>query len=321
MSLHSALIKLQAAVALLVLLCATPLLLLAALVAKICESFYTFIVQSKTSVKGEVALVTGGAHGLGRAMSLELAKMGCHMAIVDIDLQGAEETVKQISETFTVKAKAYKVNVANYTELNNLKSNIVNDLGPVTILVNNAGILLLNNSVEPDPNDVQRMIDVNLTSHFWTKSVFLPTMKLLRKGHIVTISSLSSIFSLPYNSPYSASKSGVSGHMKALRLELAFERQHNIHVCTVMPSFLQTNDEITEIAKNVRFNDFYPLISGPAAARRIVQGMLRGEREIILPGIASIMYRALALLPVSWQDNLFLLIANKQIHQFYKLRI
>lgn len=70
--------------------------------------------------------------------------------------------------------------MANYTEVNELKSNVVNDLGPVTILVNNAGILLLNNSVEPEPNDVQRMIDVNLTSHFWVSLYLLSSMYVMQ---------------------------------------------------------------------------------------------------------------------------------------------
>lgn len=70
--------------------------------------------------------------------------------------------------------------MANYTEVNELKSNVVNDLGPVTILVNNAGILLLNNSVQPEPNDVQRMIDVNLTSHFWVSLYLLSSMYVMQ---------------------------------------------------------------------------------------------------------------------------------------------
>lgn len=96
---------------------------------------------------------------------------------------------------------------------------------------------------------------------------------------------------LPYNSVYSASKFGVTGHMRALRLELAYERRENIHVCAVMPWFLQTNDDVCELDKSVNFSDFYPLISGADAARRIVQGIQNGEREIILPEFTSIVYR------------------------------
>jgi len=57
--------------------------------------------------------------------------------------------------------------VTSFTEISNLETNVARDLGPVTILINNAGILMLHNSLDPSPEDVKRMIDVNLTSHFW----------------------------------------------------------------------------------------------------------------------------------------------------------
>ncbi|XP_051862832.1 17-beta-hydroxysteroid dehydrogenase 13-like [Drosophila albomicans] len=154
------------------------------------------------------------------------------------------------------------------------------------------------------------MIDVNLTSHFWTKIVFLPTMKRLRKGNIVTISSVACLFPLAYHTPYTATKCGATGHMKALQLELAVEKQHDIHVTTVMPMFLDTNDEVSDLVNASKVNRQYPLIKGKTAARRIVKGMLAGEREIKIPFIADIVYRILNLLPLSWQERFVLLFAS-----------
>ncbi|KAH8310762.1 hypothetical protein KR044_002916 [Drosophila immigrans] len=288
-----------------------PLLLFVAVLTKIYECFTT---KPSKGIVGEVAVVTGAAHGLGRAIALELAKIGCHIAVVDIDIEGAEETVRKIHEISEVKAKAYKVNVASFGEVTDLRENVERDLGLVTILINNAGILLLRNSLNPEPQDVQRMIDVNLTSHFWTKSVFLPTMKRLRRGYLVIVSSLAGtfwstaskstlylfplsliagLFPLAYNSSYSATKFGACGHMKAIRLELEIEKQHDIHVSTVMPLFMDTNDEVCDMAKVMKVNRLYPVIKGKAAARRIVEGMLAGEREIIIPSIFNILYRVL----------------------------
>ncbi|KAH8312631.1 hypothetical protein KR044_011823, partial [Drosophila immigrans] len=267
----------------------TPLLLLAAILYKICECF---ICKSTKNIVGEVAVVmTGAAHGLGRAIALELAKIGCHIAVVDTDIAGSLETVKIINEISSVKAKAYKANVTSFAEITDLGENVQRDLGSVTILINNAGVILLRKPLDPAPEDVQRMIDINLTSHFWTKAVFLPNMKRLRKGHIVTISSAGSLFPMAYNTAYSASKFGATGHMKALRLELILEKQHDIHVTTVMPSFLDTNDDVNVVANAIKINRLYSPIKGKTAARRIVKGMLAGEREIALPYIADILHR------------------------------
>ncbi|EDV94692.1 GH18225 [Drosophila grimshawi] len=306
MSISNEFIKLQSIVALVLLICITPILLVAAAVTCI----YKWLVKPMESVMGEVALVTGGAYGLGREIAIELAKMGCHLAIVDIDLNGAKETVNQIQGMYKVRAKAYKVNVANYTELVELRSNINTDLGPVTILINNAGILLNKTS---EPNEIQRMIDVNLTSHFWTKDIFLPIMKELRKGYIVSISSVSSLMPIPYHGCYSSTKFGVRGQMSSLRMELALGGHHNIHACTVLPWFLDTNNAVLDLTKKANIHYLYPVISGSAAARRIVEGMLAGEREITLPAILAIMHRVIYLLPISWQERITLLLASKQL--------
>ncbi|KAH8310760.1 hypothetical protein KR044_002910, partial [Drosophila immigrans] len=290
MEIFNTLVKIFTTLGIILFALSIPFLLFVALLTKIYECFTS---KPNKSIVGEVAVVTGAAHGLGRAIALELAKIGCHIAVVDIDIEGAEETVRKIHEISEVKAKAYKVNVVSFGEVTDLRENVERDLGPVTILINNAGILLLRNSLNPEPQDVQRMIDVNLTSHFWTKSVFLPTMKRLRRGYLVTISSLGGLFPLAYNSSYSATKFGACGHMKAIRLELEIEKQHDIHVSTVMPVFLDTNDEVCDMAKVMKVNRLYPVIKGKAAARRIVEGMLAGEREIIIPSIFNILYRVL----------------------------
>ncbi|KAH8359756.1 hypothetical protein KR093_008697, partial [Drosophila rubida] len=288
MEICNVLFKISATLQIILLILATPLILLVVGLTKICQFF---IFKPKRSITGEVAVVTGAAHGLGRAIALELARNGCHIAAVDINIEGAEETVRQIREIYQVKVKAYKVNVTSLAEITDLEANVVRDLGPATILINNAGILLLANPQNPAPQDVQRIIDVNITSHFWTKSVFLPAMRRQRKGHIVAVSSLSSLFPLAYCAPYTATKCAVNGYMRALRMELAYEKQKDIHVTTVMPSFLDTNDQVADIVDSSEVKRLYPMIKGDEAARCIVEGMLVGEREIIIPFIGGILHR------------------------------
>ncbi|XP_022230045.2 estradiol 17-beta-dehydrogenase 11 [Drosophila obscura] len=318
MSIAKSQVKLQALAALASLALLTPLLVAAALLWKLfCK---LFCCSSPRSIVGDVAVVTGAGHGLGRAIALELADKGCHIAVVDINMTGAESTVKQIHERAKVRAKAYKADVSNYLELVELNSQVVSDLGPVTVLINNAGIMLHRNAVDPEPAEVQQMINVNLAAHFWTKMVFLPTMKTLRRGYLVSISSLAGLFPMPYNTTYSATKAGTTAHMRALRIELTLEKQRDIHVCTAMPTFLEANEDVVQLSHQIKIADLFPLISAQSAARRIVDGMLKGEREIMLPELSALLHRLITLMPVSWQDRSTILCTGSRFKQYIALR-
>jgi all-trans-retinol dehydrogenase (NAD+) len=124
------------------------------------------------SVKGQVALVTGGGKGLGRAIAFRLAQEKCKLAIVDIDFAAAQQTAQEISEKFNVSAVAFKVDVSKHEEITQLKIDVEKALGCVDILVNNAGLLSMYVSLrEGTPEMIQKTVDVNLTSHFWVISV------------------------------------------------------------------------------------------------------------------------------------------------------
>lgn len=123
------------------------------------------------SIKGKLALVTGGASGIGRAIAFELAKEGCNLAICDIDLRIALKTSNEIEEKYKIIAVAFKVDIADQQAVQELKREVESKIGPVDILVNNAGLLCHNISLrEGSSEDIQRIINVNLSSHFWVSS-------------------------------------------------------------------------------------------------------------------------------------------------------
>lgn len=111
--------------------------------------------------------MTGAANGLGKEISIQLAQVGCNLAIVDLDLDGANKTANEISEKFNVRAKAFKTDVSNYESVQLLKKEVENSLGHVDILVNNAGLLPLMSLREGSHKDIQKILDVNMASHFW----------------------------------------------------------------------------------------------------------------------------------------------------------
>lgn len=122
------------------------------------------------NVKGQLALVTGGSNGIGKAVAMRLAQEGCNIAIANRNHVEGERTAKEIREKFNVKVEAFKVDVSKVDEVLKLRTDVQSSMGNVDILVNNAGLLALNISVlEGTPQDIQNIIDVNLTSYFWVR--------------------------------------------------------------------------------------------------------------------------------------------------------
>lgn len=126
-------------------------------------------------VKDQVALVTGGGKGLGRAIAFRLAKEQCKLAIVDVDFTAAQQTAQEISDKFNVTAVAFKVDISKHEEVTQMKIDVEKTLGCVDVLVNNAALLGLDVSLrDKTPEMIQKIIDVNLTSHFWVcYSIFI----------------------------------------------------------------------------------------------------------------------------------------------------
>lgn len=131
-------------------------------------------------IKDKVVLITGGGNGIGRAIALRIAREKCKLAIVDIDYAAAEQTVKDIKEKFAVDVLPFKVDVSKPLEIAQLKSDVQRTLGSVDILINNAGLLCVNMSLrEGIDEDIQRAVNVNLTSHFWVRHILRrPTSKV-----------------------------------------------------------------------------------------------------------------------------------------------
>lgn len=128
---------------------------------------YKIFCGTTERIEGQVALVTGSANGLGRAIAFRLAQEKCKIAVADVNFSDAQRTASEISAEFKVQAVAFKVDVADAESITQLKIDIESSLGPVDILVNNAGILLIASLREFTDQQLRKAIDVNLLSHFW----------------------------------------------------------------------------------------------------------------------------------------------------------
>ncbi|XP_050075055.1 uncharacterized oxidoreductase YoxD-like isoform X2 [Anopheles maculipalpis] len=206
----------------------------------------------RKSIHGHTALVTGGANGLGRALCLRLAQEGCHVAVVDIDMAGAQRTVEDVRK-LGVKSEAFLADIANYEAVERLRLEVESKLGPVDVLVNNAGLLAVLSLSEGKATDLERIINVNLLSHFWTIRTFIDGMKQRRRGHILAVSSILGYIPMPRAVSYVATKFAVRGMMQALQRELAMDGfGETIGASTLFPTFIATRKELMDLLSDLR---------------------------------------------------------------------
>ncbi len=187
-------------------------------------------------LKGKVALVTGSAQGIGRAVALILAQNGADVVISDINLERAEETAKEI-EAIGSKAMAVKVNVANPGDVDGMVDAVLARFGRIDILVNNAGIARDKLILRMTEEDWDAVLDINLKGTFNCTKAVVRQMSKQRSGKIVNIASVSGEMGNPGQANYSASKAGVIGLTKTIAREFA---QRGINVNAIAPGYIQT---------------------------------------------------------------------------------
>jgi 3-oxoacyl-[acyl-carrier protein] reductase len=187
-------------------------------------------------VSGKIALVTGGAQGIGEAISMTLAKEGASVAVVDVNLEKAQETASNIKK-LGVEAEAYKADVSNTAEVEAVVDKILDKFKRIDILVNNAGVTRDNLLIRMSEQEWDLVIAINLKGTFnFTKAVGRIMMKQ-RGGNIVNISSVIGLMGNAAQTNYSASKAGVIGITKSVAKELA---SRNVRVNAICPGYIQT---------------------------------------------------------------------------------
>ncbi|XP_065077316.1 estradiol 17-beta-dehydrogenase 11-like [Ochlerotatus camptorhynchus] len=246
------------------------------------------------SIAGWNALVTGGSNGIGRAVTLELAKFGCNVIIADVDLENGEKTVQEALK-YRVKAVAYKVDVSDYESIVNLGQKIERDFGRVDILVNNAGIIPYLVPDEYSPENIRRMMEVNVLSHFWTIKTFLPGMYHRRRGHIVGLSSRAAYIPTGYMLNYATTKYAVRGFMEDLHDEIYHAgMEEQVVTTTVFPGLINTRKESIDHFLTLPGYDQMTLPTPEEAGKTIVEGIRTNQRKLYVPNILQ-----------TWQVALF----------------
>jgi len=186
---------------------------------------------------GKVALVTGGGRGIGRAISLALARAGCDVAVNYRECrEDADSAVREI-QNLGRRAAIFQADVSSGADVTELTRAVESQLGPIEILVNNAGKILIQSIEEMREEDWSEMLAVNLTSCFLVTQAVLPGMRARRWGRIVNMSSVAAQSGSVIGVHYAASKAGMIGLTRSYALLLAKE---GITVNAIAPALVAT---------------------------------------------------------------------------------
>ena len=200
-------------------------------------------------LEGKVALITGAARGIGKAIALKFASEGCDIAFTDLVIdENGKKTEEEIA-AFGVKAKGYASNAADFEACHNVVAEVVKDFGRLDILVNNAGITKDGLMMRMSEAQWDAVIGVNLKSAFNFVHAVTPVMMRQRTGSIINMASVVGVHGNAGQANYSASKAGMIGLAKSVAQELG---SRGIRANAIAPGFIITDmtaklsDEIKE---------------------------------------------------------------------------
>ncbi len=235
-----------------------------------------------------VAVITGAATGIGRALASRLADEGARLCLADIN-KGQLDAVAHALRAKGCDVSTHALDVSDRRQVESLSRKTVEHFGRVDLLINNAGVALVGDVEEVSLEDIEWVMGVNFWGTVYGVKYFLPLLKQQEKAYIVNLSSVFGMIAPPGEAAYSASKFAVRGFTEALRHELAGT---NVQVSSVHPGGIRT-----AIAKSSRVGagadpkkreqeaakfELLARTTPERAADRIVTGMLQGETRILI---------------------------------------
>jgi short-subunit dehydrogenase len=236
---------------------------------------------------GETAAITGGARGIGRATAEALQRQGMRVAIGDVDADSARRTAEELGPS----AVALPLDVSDRESFARFLDETERQLGPVEVLVNNAGIMQLGRFIDEDDLTARRMIDINLHGVILGTKLALERMIPRNRGHIVNVASQAGKFGSPGGATYSATKHAVVGLTEAVRGEMRLMGA-NVALSYVMPYVVKT-----ELGSGLGQARGLSELEPSEVADSIVEALRYGTVEVWVPKRSRRTNQIVTLLP------------------------
>merc|ERR1719153_1542835 len=228
-------------------------------------------------ISGQVVLVTGGGSGIGRLMCQRFARLGANVVTWDINTAGNNETVDLIKKEGH-RAFAFTVDMSKKEAIYSAAKETKEEVGPVTILVNNAGIVSGNTVLDTPDAKIIKTFEVNVFAHFWTIKAFLPDMIASKGGHVVNIASLAGHAGTNKLVDYCSSKFAAVGLDEAFRVELAVQgHSEYIKTTVVCPYYISTGMFAGVQSKLI------PILEPEFVADSVISAVLTEKQVLLLP--------------------------------------
>jgi hypothetical protein len=254
------------------------------------------------SLHNKVAVVTGAGSGIGRAVAKKLAMKGCHVALVDIQQQGLDETLQLLS-IYSGKFSVHIVDVTKEEQMAALPQAVIDQHSHIDIIFNNAGTTIDRSFAAHSIKDWQFIINLNLWGVIYGCHYFLPHLLQRPEAYIVNTSSLAGFLGIPTQSSYCVTKAAVKALSESLYAEY---KMHNVHVMSVHPGAIKTNifNAAIEHAEDKEASQkLFALVSKVAmdadkAAAKIVNAMEKKKQRVIVGFDSKIVEVVKRLFPV-----------------------
>jgi butyryl-CoA dehydrogenase len=270
---------------------------------------------------GKVAAITGAGSGIGRALAVELAKRGASLALSDVDEVGLAETVS-LCEGYGVKVSSLVLDVSDRDAMFEWADQVADEHGKVNLIFNNAGVALGAVVESMSIEDFEWLMSINFWGVVHGTQAFLPHLKASGDGHVINISSVFGLVSIPTQSAYNAAKFAVRGFTDALRIELEID-DCGVSATTIHPGGIKTNiarsariDEATaalspEIDDTGDMFEKIAMTKPSKAAKQILAAVEKNKRRALIGPDAKV-FDLVSRLPAGFYQRLLINGAKRQ---------